>query len=112
MSSLIAATRHHPSLDGTLLSARCVHDLADCVKSTAVISSQEIDEDVELFATESDVVRVFRNVVAHRLRVRDGPGDEILGSLVRSAVFRHDETEEARGRATVQAVLQEILAEV
>ncbi|KAH9942360.1 uncharacterized protein BXZ73DRAFT_97775 [Epithele typhae] len=36
--------------------------------------------------SEEDVARVFPRVVSHRLRTRDGPDDEVLGSVVWPAV--------------------------
>ena len=36
--------------------------------------------------SEEDVARIFPRVVSHRLRVRDGPDDEILGSVMWPAV--------------------------
>ncbi|RPD57518.1 hypothetical protein L226DRAFT_551309 [Lentinus tigrinus ALCF2SS1-7] len=36
--------------------------------------------------SEEDVARIFPRVVSHRLRVRDGPDDEILGSVMWPAI--------------------------
>ncbi|TBU31715.1 hypothetical protein BD311DRAFT_776002 [Dichomitus squalens] len=36
--------------------------------------------------SEEDVARIFPRVVSHRLRVRDGPDDEVLGSVMFPAV--------------------------
>ncbi|KAI0663422.1 hypothetical protein C8Q70DRAFT_907370, partial [Cubamyces menziesii] len=37
--------------------------------------------------SEEDVARIFPRVVSHRLRVRDGPDDEVLGSIMWPAVM-------------------------
>ncbi len=70
--------------------------------------------------SEVDIAKIFPRVVSHRLRTRDGPDDEILGSLMNPAV--HDSippgfTEISKGRdnmdqKTVKQVLIGILADV
>lgn len=69
--------------------------------------------------SEVDIARVFPRVVSHRLRVRDGPDHEILGSVMYPAVniIRDDSAglsgdESAWERRTVKDVLVEILADV
>ncbi|OBZ70852.1 hypothetical protein A0H81_09222 [Grifola frondosa] len=63
--------------------------------------------------SEVDIARVFPRVVSHRLRVRDGPEHEVLGSLVWPAV-EGKETSEVLGweRKTVKEILVGILADV
>ncbi|PCH36087.1 hypothetical protein WOLCODRAFT_91845 [Wolfiporia cocos MD-104 SS10] len=60
--------------------------------------------------SEVDIARVFPRVVSHRLRVRDGPADEILGSLMWPAAGAEDAGKWER--KTVKEVLIEILADV
>ncbi|KZT71837.1 hypothetical protein DAEQUDRAFT_665359 [Daedalea quercina L-15889] len=69
--------------------------------------------------SEVDVARIFPRVVSHRLRVRDGPDDEILGSVMYPAVsiWRGASAQQSKGvpvweRRTVKDVLVEILADV
>ncbi|KAG8893635.1 hypothetical protein FRC00_010239 [Tulasnella sp. 408] len=70
MSSLLSATRAHPLLDPTLLTARCVADYADLVMS----------------ATDSDARKMLGSALEHRLNVRKRPEDEVMGSLYTTAV--------------------------
>ncbi|KAI0935285.1 hypothetical protein AcV7_003767 [Taiwanofungus camphoratus] len=69
--------------------------------------------------SEVDIARVFPRVVSHRLRARDGPDHEILGSVMWPAVDvlpSRSETvhgsEERWERKTVKEVLVGILADV
>lgn len=69
----------------------------------------------QLEMSEADVARIFPRVVTHRLRVRDGPQDEILGSAVFGAV--HDPLEDEnsqirRERSTIKDILVRILSDV
>jgi len=79
--------------------------------------------DETLDVSEADIARIVPRVLSHRLRVRDGPEDEILASLVYSAVGSCRECEcgddgdrENRSkleiRPTVKDILVKILAEV
>ena len=79
-----------------------------------------------LFVSEADVARVVPRAITHRVRVRDGPADEILGSAVFGATFtpglgegeveENDVEEEDRygwdTRSTIKEILVNILAEV
>ena len=63
--------------------------------------------------------RVFPRVVSHRLRVRDGPDHEILGSVMHPAVgiprdrgSGQSDEEPMWERRTVKEALVEILADV
>lgn len=69
--------------------------------------------------SEVDIARIFPRVVSHRLRVRDGPDHEILGSVMYPAVSissdgapAQSDDERAWERRTVKDVLVEILADV
>ncbi|KAF5338514.1 hypothetical protein D9611_013297 [Ephemerocybe angulata] len=146
LSDLFAAARHHPRLDGMLLTAKARKDAEDLARAARVIGSdltgmelirpvdkddneseyfdaqsdtrylRTIDEssttnllrkdsfskissmgldddamDVEEVlvsdVTEVDVARTMPRVVTHRLRLRDGPEDEVLASAVIGATF-------------------------
>ena len=70
-----------------------------------------------LDATENDVVRVFSHVVMHRVRVRDGPHDEVMGSYAFGALRGHQGDEpfpetDPSARPTIAHVLKEIVAAV
>ncbi|KAF5371509.1 hypothetical protein D9615_009618 [Tricholomella constricta] len=72
-----------------------------------------------LFVSEADIARIFPRVVTHRLRVRDGPEDEVLASAIFGATFEDtvQDSNAAPGygwdtRSTVKDVLVEVLAEV
>ncbi|KAI0373935.1 hypothetical protein BV20DRAFT_988046 [Pilatotrama ljubarskyi] len=79
--------------------------------------------------SEEDVARIFPRAVSHRLRVRDGPDDEILGSVMWPAVSPEgtaggaapgstEDSPDAGGeplgweRKTVKEILVRILADV
>ena len=71
--------------------------------------------------SEEDVARIFPRVVSHRLRVRDGPDDEVLGSVMFPAVppeVGAARTEVREGvrlgweRKSVKEILVRILADV
>ncbi|KAG8979442.1 hypothetical protein FRC05_008428 [Tulasnella sp. 425] len=93
MSSLLSATRCHPLLDPTLLTARCVADYADLGGSAPQIMS----------ATDSDARKMLASALEHRLSVRKRPEDEIMGSLYTTAVDEiTSETQMPIGRGGVE----------
>ncbi|KAE9408783.1 hypothetical protein BT96DRAFT_671548 [Gymnopus androsaceus JB14] len=49
--------------------------------------AQESSDAPVLDVTQADIARVVPRVLSHRLRVRDAPEDEVLGSAVFGAVF-------------------------
>jgi len=74
-----------------------------------------------LYVSEADIARIVPRVVTHRLRVRDGPEDEILAGAIFGATFE-PQVKRSTGssandydwdsRSTVKDILVEILAEV
>jgi hypothetical protein len=181
ISDLFSAARHHPQLDGTLLTARALKDVEALVRAGRIIggdltgvefirvmskgaeaNSEEKDDidrsvedgDVEsleigpegengkdsrhetsnseeiypmpdevLDVSEADIARIVPRVLSHRLRVRDGPEDEIMGNLMHSAVGScatcevGDEDDDVKKqsmweRRMVKDILVRILAEV
>lgn len=218
LSDLFSATRHHPELDGTLLSLQAHRDAEDLIRAYRVISgsslgtdiitalvtspqSMRLDDDVdeetddgeskfevdslgwtrsedggritmafegadgvavrvqapdtpmtgtpylgnvELDAqgrsqavgppqppsiwdvSEVDIARVFPRIVSHRLSVRSGPDDEILGSIMFPAARKQsdigsgdlfggdgdDDSTTVHVRKTVKEILVAILADV
>jgi hypothetical protein len=66
-----------------------------------------------LDVSEADIARIVPRVMTHRLRVRDGPEDELLASARFPAVSDDDENDGAHsGRITIKEILVRILAEV
>ena len=67
-----------------------------------------------LDVSEVDVARIAPRVISHRVRVRDGPEDEILSSAMFGATFKPSpkDTSSKTGRPTVKGLLVEILSEV
>lgn len=181
ISDLFSAARHHPLLDGTLLSARSRRDAEELIRAARVVCGEwtgaeliktvaaadlddaddaitepvgdyEIDDvrmsDVKLglldpdaewqslslsptpsfrpslarsaieqteplAVSEADIARIVPRAISHRLRVRDGPTDEILGSTVWGAVSGAGGDEASgRTRSTVKDILVRILSEV
>ena len=182
LSDLFSAVRHHPQLDGMLLTARARQDAEALARAARVIgrdltgaefiqamgkgAEERLAEDKErevgesfhedmgwesgdsaasvpseksagylpseadtvsmLDVSEVDIARIVPRVLSHRLRVRDGLEDEVLGSLLYGAVEPCAEWENGVGRndvtgppitkqwhrSTVKDILVEILSEV
>lgn len=63
--------------------------------------------------SEVDIGRIFPRVVSHRLRVRSGPDDEILGSIMHPAVHNQPHSNfQPHERKTVKQIIVGILADV
>jgi hypothetical protein len=181
ISDLFSAARHHPQLDGTLLTTRALKDVEALVRAGRIIGgdltgvefiramskgaeanseeNDDIDRSVEdgdvesleigpdrekskdsrhenanlkeaysmpdeaLDVSEADIARIVPRVLSHRLRVRDSPEDEILGSLMHTAVGSctacevGDQDDDVKKQSTwerrmVKDILVKILAEV
>lgn len=177
ITDLFSAARHHPQLDGMLLTARARQDTEALARAVRVLGGdltgiefirsvgKEMEADSKSFedsmdgsnidslntdlpqenangfihavheysepqetldVSEADIARIVPRVLSHRLRVRDGPEDEILGSLEYGAVascsdWEHEMSDEHSGmdkkqkqwqRSTVKDILVKILAEV
>ena len=127
VSDLITATRHHPHLDGSQLTARAHADCLHILRTWRVLFGEDSPgynlSDDEDFASDAsrfhfdvtceDARVVFPKVVTHRLRVLDGPKDEILASVLFPVVESISLTPEwALGRRTVREVLKEIMDSV
>ncbi|KAJ6500188.1 hypothetical protein C8R47DRAFT_1110790 [Mycena vitilis] len=69
-----------------------------------------------LEVSEADIARIAPRVMTHRLRVRDGPEDEVLASAMFAAVaasdFQEDSSHSKNSRITIKEILIRILAEV
>ncbi|KAJ3936787.1 MAG: hypothetical protein NXY57DRAFT_984230 [Lentinula lateritia] len=92
----------------THLSTELAHDDSDSVRVPAL---------PVLDVTQADIARIVPRVLTHRLRVKDGPEDEVLASAVFGAAFSATSKEERgrkrdRNRVTVKELLVEILQEV
>ncbi|KAJ8518594.1 hypothetical protein ONZ45_g4359 [Pleurotus djamor] len=80
----------------------------------SAVSAREGDDEGEsdvLDVSEADIARIVPRVVSHRVRVRDGPQDEVLASLVFGAV-PPTIPPEAWTRSSVKDIIISILAEV
>jgi MoxR-like ATPase len=116
ITNITSAVRQHPQVDASLVTSRCTKDFVDLIKTSCALAGRDVDllgKDKNLFsATDIDVRRVIRSVLGHRISVRRGPEDEVLGSLVMSGhqnTSRHAQDAERR---TVKDVIDEILLEV
>ncbi|KAJ4493764.1 hypothetical protein C8J55DRAFT_499717 [Lentinula edodes] len=93
----------------THLSTEFAHEDPDSVRVPAL---------PVLDVTQADIARIVPRVLTHRLRVKDGPEDEVLASAVFGAAFSATSRKEERGRkrdrnrVTVKELLVEILQEV
>ena len=72
-----------------------------------------------LDVSEVDVARIAPRVISHRVRVRDGPEDEVLSSVLFGATFKplpkastNSTDVSSTGQLTVKGLLVEILSEV
>ncbi|KAJ7680617.1 hypothetical protein DFH06DRAFT_1163700 [Mycena polygramma] len=69
-----------------------------------------------LEVSEADIARIVPRVMTHRLRVRDGPEDEVLASAMFPAVaagdYQEDSSYSKNSRITIKEILIRILAEV
>ncbi|TFK74041.1 hypothetical protein BDN72DRAFT_834044 [Pluteus cervinus] len=76
---------------------------------------QEVEEE-EWGISEADIARIVPRVVTHRLRMRDGPQDQILASLRYGSLFELEQDGEGETghevRRTIKSILVEVLAEV
>lgn len=86
-------------------------DASDVGEDSALLQSHEASP---LDVSEVDVARIAPRVISHRVRVRDGPEDEILSSALFGATFKPlpKATTGTTGRPTVKSLLVEILSEV
>ncbi|KAG9126647.1 hypothetical protein FRC07_002619 [Ceratobasidium sp. 392] len=87
MSSLMSAARHHHQLDGTFLTLRAQRDFEILLKASSVVTrvfplAQPYETGTELAPSAVDAAKLFMRVVTHRLRVRNGPQDELLSPLL------------------------------
>ena len=90
---------------------RCVKDAEKLVQASALV----FQEGEEMTISEAHVRRVVPPILAHRLRVRDGPRDQIMGILWEKAGVQNwgkPAVEIQEGRKTIRAILAEILMEV
>ncbi|CUA66658.1 hypothetical protein RSOLAG22IIIB_00099 [Rhizoctonia solani] len=86
-ASLVSAARHHHQLDGTFLTLRTQRDFESLLKASAVVAhmlpaQRPYDTSTDYGPTAVDAAKLFMRVVTHRLRVRNGPHDEILAPLL------------------------------
>ncbi|CAE7228560.1 unnamed protein product [Rhizoctonia solani] len=86
IASLISAARHHHQLDGTFLTLRAQRDFEALLKASATVArmlpAHRPYTDTDYGPTAVDAAKLFMRVVTHRLRVRNGPHDEILSPLL------------------------------
>ncbi|CAE6438786.1 unnamed protein product [Rhizoctonia solani] len=87
MASLISAARLHHQLDGTFLTLRAQRDFETLLKASAIVTrmlpaQQPYDTSTDYGPTAVDAAKLFMRVVTHRLRVRNGPHDEVLAPLL------------------------------
>lgn len=80
------------------------------VEATDTSANEGAKHPAPLDIRPEDVRRVFPLAVAHRLRVRSGPGDEVLASMEFGAAGAQGEGAMwPGGRRTVREILKEIL---
>ncbi|KAH7108018.1 hypothetical protein BKA62DRAFT_764092 [Auriculariales sp. MPI-PUGE-AT-0066] len=123
LSALLTAARHHPKLDGSLLSLQTTRDLSALIRAHRIamgkrMSWVERSRDREdraydvLDATVDDAVAMFRHTVVHRLRSRDGPSEHLLGGMLCGAVLDIDLEADMGKRETVRPGIREVVMEI
>jgi len=123
ISNLLSSIRYHPQLDASLVTSRCSKDINEFTKASFVLAGSTIelgmdDSDDENDAvperrkvlSPDDVKRVIKHVIAHRLSVRDGVHEEVLGSLVSTAIDKS--RLDVEQRRPIKDVLNEAIAAV
>ena len=107
----MSAARHHPHLDSALLTARCRQDTLALARAWRVLCGPaESRPDHMLDVRNEDVRKVFMKTVQHRLRVLDGPRQEVLASLTFPASGETGKDAEwENGRRGVREILKEII---
>ena len=133
IQNLLSSIRYLSELDATLITSRCSKDLIEFAKASFVLAGSsygvrvddddegEDDDDADADSTmemrkvltPDDVRRVIRHVVGHRISVRESVHDEILGSLLCTAIQRSQMDVDGVGiRRTIREVLNEAIAAV
>lgn len=116
ITNITSALRHHPQVDASLVTSRCTKDFVDLVKTSCALTGRNVDllgkEQSVFSATDVDVRRVIRGVLGHRISIRRGPEDEVLGSLVMSSHQNTSRYARDAERRTIKDVIDEILSEV
>lgn len=116
ITNITSAVRHHPQVDASLVTSRCTKDFVDLVKTSCALTGRDVDllsKEQNLFsATDVDVRRVIRGVLGHRISIRRGPEEEVLGSLVMSSHQNTSRDARDAERRTIKDVIDEILLEV
>jgi hypothetical protein len=116
IANITSAIRYHPQVDAFLVTSRCTKDFMDLIKTSCALAGRDVDllgKEQNLFsATDVDVRRVIRGVLGHRISIRRGPEDEVLGSLVMSSYQNTSRYARDAERRTIKDVIDEILLEV
>jgi hypothetical protein len=102
--------RYTPNEDDEEEEFHSTHSNPEALEELANSTVQPVLE-----VSEVDVARIFPRVVSHRLRLRDGPHDEVLSSVLYGATVEPPLTAIAEGEKvfeSVKAVLVDILSEV
>ena len=108
----ITPNRHYDSTEDVGNGSVTANPAMDEVRSDpSTIGGQDPET---LYVSEADIARIVPRVITHRLRVRDGPQDEVLSSAVFGATFGNYADDSGRGypRNTVKDVLVGILGDV
>ncbi|KZS98489.1 hypothetical protein SISNIDRAFT_481222 [Sistotremastrum niveocremeum HHB9708] len=117
LRDLITATRHENRVDATFLTVRCSRDFQDLAKAYRVLHgpstlSHKLNHSQGMFVDPSDVINVYEGVVAHRLRVRDGPWAETLSPLWGTTVQCAEAAVQFAKAPTPRPTVQEILIDI
>ncbi|KIJ39861.1 hypothetical protein M422DRAFT_257178 [Sphaerobolus stellatus SS14] len=110
-TALTTAIRHHPELDGTFLTTRSTKHIDRLLRASGIVFREGDSTTIN----EAHVRRVIPPVLIHRLRVREGPREQLLGLMWDGAGPKSLGTvpqEAKKDRRTLKAILADILAEV
>ncbi|ORY44654.1 hypothetical protein BCR35DRAFT_311142 [Leucosporidium creatinivorum] len=111
-SDLLSTLRHHPLLEGRMLTARATIELALFTKIWVVLSrgggGQQKKWEDDSMLLPRDVVNVLMGVVGHRLKLREARDEKSLfwGSEV--GALEWNETREKGVEGVIRAVIKEV----
>ena len=93
------------------LTARCLTYIDRLLRASAIV----FGEGDGRFISEAHIRRVIPPVLIHRLRVRDGPREQLLGLVWEEAGIKNwgnEEPNSKKDRRSAKAILADILTEV
>lgn len=108
LSDLLSTLRHHPLLEGRMLTAQATTELVLFTKLWVVLSRGQEGQDEKSMVLPRDVVSVIMGVVGHRLKLREARNEK---SLFWGSELGALERNERRAKG-VEGVVRSVVGEV